>query len=63
MQCEGMGHDSMCNSFHCDFFFKTVHKKCGVGVADDLQGAIGAVYGLCNICFNNFFVDVSSIIN
>ena len=34
----------------------------GVGVADDLQGAIGAVYGLCNICFNNFFVDVSSII-
>ena len=33
-------------------------------MADDLQGAIiGAVYGLCNICFNNFFVDVSSIIN
>ena len=35
----------------------------GVEVADDLQGAIGAVYGLCNICFNNFFVDESSIIN
>ena len=35
----------------------------GGGVADDLQGAIGAVYGLCSICFNNFFVDVSSIIN
>ena len=35
----------------------------GGGVVDDLQGAIGAVYGLCNICFNNFFVDVSSIIN
>ena len=32
-------------------------------MADDLQGAIGAVYGLCNICFDNFFVDVSSIIN
>ena len=35
----------------------------GGGVADDLQRAIEAVYGLCNICFNNFFVDVSSIIN
>ena len=36
-----------------------------MGVADDLQGAIyiGAVYKLCNICFNNFFVDASSIIN
>ena len=34
-----------------------------MGVADDLQGAIEAVYGPYNICFNNFFVDVSSIIN
>ena len=34
-----------------------------VGVADDLKGAIGAVYGLCNICFNTFFVDLSSFIN
>ena len=34
-----------------------------MGVTNDLQGAIGDVYGLCNICFNNFFVDVSSIIN
>ena len=67
MQCEGMGHDSMCNSFHCDFlrsFIRSVmYIVCnevegvlaasrwggvgvGVGVADDLPGAIGTVYGL-----------------
>ena len=84
MQCEGMGHDSMCNSFHCDFLRRFIRSvmyivcnevervlaasrwgggRGGGGVADDLLGAIGAVYGLCNICFNNFFVDVSSIIN
>ena len=42
MQCEGMGHDSMCNySFHCDFLRRFIRSVIYI-VCNEVEGVLAA---------------------
>ena len=41
MQCEGMGHNSMCNSFHCDFLRRLIRSVMYI-VCNEVEGVLAA---------------------
>ena len=41
MQCEGLGHESMCYSFHCDFLRRFIRSVMYI-VCNEVEGVLAA---------------------